>query len=196
MKFTIKYIAACAVLLTTAGVYAQTSIHQSHGSSNPTPANYAGQQNRTIKALSEQETKDWMDGKGMGLSKAAELNSYPGPSHVLELQQPLQLTAGQRESSIRLMAMHKDQVRKLGAQMVQAETELDLAFATRSIDASKLSATMKRIGELHTAIRESHLQTHLTQTAMLSPTQIVQYNTLRGYGTGAASSDGHSAHKH
>ena len=44
---------------------------------------YAGQQTRTIKALSDQEVSDYVEGRGMGSSKAAELNHYPGPAHVL-----------------------------------------------------------------------------------------------------------------
>ena len=35
---------------------------------------YAGQQTRTIKALSDQEVSDYVEGRGMGSSKAAELN--------------------------------------------------------------------------------------------------------------------------
>ena len=47
-------------------------------------ATYAGQQNRQIKALSAQEQQDWLEGKGMSLAKAAELNRFPGPMHALE----------------------------------------------------------------------------------------------------------------
>ena len=47
-------------------------------------ATYVGQQNRQIKALSAQEQQDWLEGKGMGLAKAAELNGFPGPMHTLE----------------------------------------------------------------------------------------------------------------
>jgi hypothetical protein len=42
---------------------------------------------------------------------------------------------------------------------------------------------MQRIGALQAAIRNAHLQTHLTQTALLTPAQIARYNQLRGYGT-------------
>ena len=50
-----------------------------------TTSPYAGQQQRTIKALSDQEIGDLLEGRGMGLAKAGELNSYPGPLHVLQL---------------------------------------------------------------------------------------------------------------
>jgi hypothetical protein len=50
---------------------------------SPTP--YAGQQNRTIKALSDEDIVGLLKGDGMGFAKAAELNGYPGPKHVLDL---------------------------------------------------------------------------------------------------------------
>jgi len=64
-------------------------------SANP-PSPYTGQEARDIKALSAQEVQDYLAGKGMGLAKAAELNRYPGPAHVLELAAPLNLTAEQK----------------------------------------------------------------------------------------------------
>jgi hypothetical protein len=59
-------------------------------------APYAGLQMRPIKALSEQQVADLSSGRGMGLALAAELNGYPGPSHVLELADKLDLTTEQR----------------------------------------------------------------------------------------------------
>ena len=57
---------------------------------------YGGMQTRPIKALSEQQVADLGAGRGMGLALAAELNGYPGPSHVLELADRLELSADQR----------------------------------------------------------------------------------------------------
>src|ERR1700757_2891750 len=53
---------------------------------------YAGQQKREIKALSEEDVAGYLGGAGMGYAKAAELNGYPGPMHVLELGDRLELT--------------------------------------------------------------------------------------------------------
>jgi hypothetical protein len=57
---------------------------------------YAGFQQRTVKALSEQEIADLRAGRGMGLALAAELNGYPGPAHVLEKADALGLSSAQR----------------------------------------------------------------------------------------------------
>ena len=68
--------AVAAVFLFSLNAAAQ---HPGHA-----PAPYAGQQARTVKALSEDEVKGFLEGAGMGFAKAAELNRYPGPMHVLE----------------------------------------------------------------------------------------------------------------
>src|SRR4051812_44950792 len=61
-----------------------------------TPArSYAGQQARSIKALSDEDIAALRNGDGMGMAKAAELNGYPGPRHVLALARELQLTDAQ-----------------------------------------------------------------------------------------------------
>jgi len=60
---------------------------------SPTP--YAGQQARAIKALSDEDIASLQKGEGMGLAKAAELNGYPGPVHVLALAAQLGLTENQ-----------------------------------------------------------------------------------------------------
>ena len=65
---------------------------------------YAGQQTRAIKALSDAEVDDLLAGRGAGLARAAELNGYPGPMHVLEHAQALKLTPQQRAATEALMA--------------------------------------------------------------------------------------------
>src|SRR4051812_13620184 len=69
-----------------------------------TTSPYAGQQQRTIKALSDQEIGDLVEGRGMGLAKAGELNSYPGPLHVLQLAEQLELSDRQRAATNLLYA--------------------------------------------------------------------------------------------
>jgi hypothetical protein len=60
---------------------------------------YAGQEQQEIKALSAEEIEGYLSGSGMGLAKAAELNHFPGPRHVLDLVEPLQLSAEQRQKT-------------------------------------------------------------------------------------------------
>jgi hypothetical protein len=125
----------------------------------------------------------------MELAKSAELNGYPGPSHVLELASNLQLDDHQRHASTQLLTRHKEKARALGAQLVEAERALDGAFASQAVDAERITVLTQTIGRLQAALRAEHLQTHLEQTALLNAQQIADYRTLRGYGHAPATTD-------
>lgn len=150
---------------------------------DPHPANssYAGEQSRDIKALSSQEQRAWLEGNGAGLAKAAELNSHPGPMHVLEHAGELGLSASQEKESRALMVRHKAQVRQLGAELVEAERRLDDLFRMRRATSHAVSAMTEKVGTLQARIRASHLNTHIEQTTLLRPDQIEAYDRLRGY---------------
>jgi hypothetical protein len=51
---------------------------------------------RRIKALSAEDVDGLLTGRGLALARAAELNGYPGPMHVLEHADALGLTGEQR----------------------------------------------------------------------------------------------------
>jgi len=164
------------------------------------PAPYAGQQSREIKALSGAEQAELLAGKGMGLAKAAELNGYPGPAHVLELAADLALSAEQRERTQRVWQEMDARAKLVGQQVVDAERELDALFASKQVTRERLAAQLDRIGTLQAQLRTVHLEAHLEQARILTPEQTSRYAALRGYsGAGApAGHDGHGAgaHKH
>ena len=82
-----KYPLAFAVLSLTLSAGAAQAQH-----AQP----YSGMQARAVKALSDEQIADLKTGRGMGLALAAELNGYPGPRHMLELQKELTLSETQR----------------------------------------------------------------------------------------------------
>ncbi|MFZ2649994.1 MAG: hypothetical protein WA210_07785 [Burkholderiaceae bacterium] len=151
---------------------------------------YASQQDRDIKALSPQEVQDLASGKGMGLAKAAELNGYPGPLHVLELAGELRLTARQRERTQALFDAMQANAIAAGAALVDAERELDVLFATRRATPQALAAHLEKVGHLQAMLRGVHLEAHLAQTTILEPAQVAHYVKLRGY-SGAHDSGSH-----
>jgi len=161
----------------------------------PTP--YAGQQAREIKALSSAEQADLLAGKGMGLAKAAELNGYPGPAHVLELAADLALTPEQRALTRAVWQAMDARAKALGQQLVDAERELDALFASKQVTPERLTAQLDRIGALQAQVRAVHLQAHLEQVRILSPEQTSRYAVLRGYGgAGGGHGSGQHPHKH
>jgi Spy/CpxP family protein refolding chaperone len=156
------------------------------------PGPYAGQEQREIKALSSEEIQIYLAGKGAGFAKAAELNRYPGPSHVLELADSLQLSEEQKARTKSIFDEMQKQAIRQGTALVEKERELDRLFAKGSVTADSLRATLKEIGTLQAEVRRAHLQAHLEQQTVLTKTQIAKYNELRGYD----SQSGHSQGRH
>lgn len=152
---------------------------------------YAGQETRAVKALSADETRDLLGGNGMGLAKAAELNGYPGPRHVLDLAKELALTADQARAIQEVHGRMNGEAVAVGGAILEREQALDRLFATRAIDEVKLAALTGEIGGLSGRLRAAHLKAHLETTALLDRRQVHLYGQLRGYGADAS-----GAHKH
>lgn len=153
---------------------------------------YAGQEGRDIKSLSPEDVDAYLSGKGAGLAKAAELNGYAGPRHVLELASELELTPPQRAQTEALYGAMLSKATALGRALVEKERELDWLFATRAIDADQLARSLADIGALQAGVRGAHLEAHLAQVEILSAEQNARYARLRGYGS-AVEHAGHGA---
>lgn len=143
---------------------------------------YAGMQTRPIKALSEQQVADLGAGRGMGLAMAAELNGYPGPSHVLELADMLELSIDQRTRVKALFVSMKAEAVTLGSKLIEQEADLDKQFANRTVTPISLKASTAAVAATQGELRETHLKYHLSTVEVLSPHQIHRYAKLRGYG--------------
>jgi len=181
-------ISGAAIVLTTlvtvaVAVHAADHAHSDRAQPShiKTADEYRGQQDRAIKALSADEVAGYLQGKGLGLAKAAELNQYPGPSHVLALASELELTETQKDQTRKIFNEMQSTASELGYLLVESEGELDKLFANKSIDEQSLSSLVVQIGELDASIRYAHLRAHLQQRAVLSTQQIHRYNQLRGY---------------
>jgi Spy/CpxP family protein refolding chaperone len=142
---------------------------------------YAGLEGRSIKALSEQQIADLRAGRGMGLALAAELNGYPGPMHVLEMADALDLSSQQRAKMQELFTAMKAEAIPLGERLIAQEAELDKAFAGKTITPASLAASTEAIGATHAALRQAHLKHHLLTVEVLTPVQVQRYGELRGY---------------
>jgi Spy/CpxP family protein refolding chaperone len=118
----------------------------------------------------------------MGLALAAELNGYPGPSHVLELADKLNLTADQRANMQRLFDAMKDEAMPLGSKLIEQEAELDRQFASRTVTPESLKASTAAVAATQGILRETHLKYHLSTGSILTPAQMTKYAELRGYG--------------
>lgn len=156
------------------------------------PSPYAGEQSRAIKALSQEQVTELLEGKGMGFAKAAELNGYPGPRHVMDFAEELALSPAQAEQVQRIFVAMQTRAIEVGKTLVDEERQLDRLFNDRRAAAETLSAVLAKIGTLQGELRRVHLQAHIDTTALLSHEQVGQYVRLRGYD----SSSGESAPEH
>lgn len=173
-----------AFILTTIAVTASAQHHGPGGHHSDGPAGaspYADFATRSIKALSQQQVDDLLAGRGTGLALAAELNSYAGPMHVLELRQALGLTAAQSARMEALMADMRAAAVMAGERAVAAERALDQIFATGKATEDGVRQAVLAAAEAHGHTRLIHLATHIKVRAELSTAQTAAYERLRGY---------------
>ncbi len=168
------------ILLLTVFLAACGEKHGNHAQHNQ-HSSYSGEEKRAIKSLSDDDVKNYLEGKGMGLAKAAELNGYPGPMHVLENESGLELSAEQKKAVQDSFDRMKQKAVELGKQIVENEKELDALFGRSKITSEILQSKTQKIAELQGDLRNAHLQAHLEMKKVLSPEQVEKYNRLRGY---------------
>ena len=157
---------------------------------------YSGQEQRDIKAMSAEETQQYLQGRGMGLAKAAELNHYPGPAHVLELAEGLQLTQDQRVQTQRIHGAMERDAKAAGRMLIDKERELDALFSSGRADAWNVRVLLQEIARLQGEVRLAHLLAHIQQKAILTARQVAAYDELRGYSIGHASASPRNSHRH
>lgn len=180
-----SFVACAALVLTALPVWA-------------TDAPYAGMSGRGIASLSDADVAALELGEGWGLALPAELNGWPGPRHVLDMDEALGLTDVQRGQVERLFGLMQAEAQRIGGNYIDAEQALDAAFDDPALDpvvlAGLVVAATNALGEL----RMIHLAAHIETRQILTPEQIEIYNTQRGYGAGAhgghGNHGGHGAH--
>ena len=142
---------------------------------------YIGEQHRTIKSLSERDIDELQQGSGWGLAKAAELNGIPGPAHVMEMADALQLTEKQKQAIQHIYHQMKTKAIALGKKLIMLESQLNQAFTNQTINAEKLTKYVQQIETVRAHLRITHLSAHLDTPNILNTAQTALYNQLRGY---------------
>jgi hypothetical protein len=175
----LRHFVSLSVCLTMAATLSARG--EENSVATPMHSPYAGMQSRTVKALSDQEMADLKAGRGMGLAMAAELNGYPGPRHVLDLADQLQLTDRQRAMTQDLFQSMKAETVPIGERIFADEVLLDRLFAEHRGTPGAVSELTARIGAARGALRAAHLRYHLDMMKVLSTEQVARYMMLRGY---------------
>lgn len=156
----------------------------------PTPAVPPAQSAQASHhAFLEMEREALEQGQGFGMALAADRNGYPGPRHILELKDPLQLTAAQEAAVTKLMGEMKQKAVARGAEILAAEERLEQMFRAGRPEAELREETY-RIATLRAQLRWVHLEAHVAARSLLTAEQLAAYQTLR-HGAGAHQ---HGAH--
>jgi Spy/CpxP family protein refolding chaperone len=165
-----RYILTVAIFLTVPAFVLAQEHHEPQVSTGSTQA----------RSLTESEVQGYLQGRGMGMAKAAELNSYPGPMHVLELADKLSLTDIQRRDTQRTFEAMRAEAIRIGKLIVEKEGDLNRLFAGGKAERVDVEHMVRGIAELHAKLRAVHLNAHLEMKRILSIEQIKTYDELRG----------------
>jgi Spy/CpxP family protein refolding chaperone len=130
-------------------------------------------------ALTAEAVQQLLDGEGMGLARPAEMNRYPGPKHVLELESELAISPQQEAAVERIRQQMLAAARPLGRAIVDAERALDEAFASGQMTETDLSTRLIAIAQLQSSLRQAHLRAHLLTRPVLTAEQVSRYYQLR-----------------
>lgn len=187
MKFTKKnlFAIAGATLVIVFAVGCTTQISDD----SAIRSQYAGEEEREIKALSQDDIEGLLTGAGTpfgGMAKPAELNGYPGPRHVLDAVAAgeFELTENQQVQVETLYEKMRSVAIELGEQIVELEKDIDDGFVSGTMTEGFLQEKIYESADLYAELRFVHLSTHLSMLDILTSEQVDQYNDLRGYTSG------------
>lgn len=145
---------------------------------------YSRQEIRVIKSLSDNDVQSLQNGTGEafgGIAKLAELNGYPGPRHVLDIAQELQLTDRQRMEIELIYQNMSNNAKSIGSAIIAIEQDMDEAFANKTITEENLIAMLDKSANFYGQLRFVHLSAHLDTAQIMTTEQIQMYNEMRGY---------------
>ncbi|MFQ3787133.1 hypothetical protein [Halomonas sp. A29] len=163
-------------LLTLILLFLATGTAQGEGGGH---GSYAEFHSREIKALADSEMEGLRQGRGMALALPAELNGYPGPLHVLELADELELTEEQQEKTEQAYESMRVRAGNIGEQVIESERELDRLFAERRATLEEIDRLTEQTARLWGQLRAVHLEYHLYMLTVLDDEQVRRYGHLR-----------------
>jgi hypothetical protein len=111
-----------------------------NAASNDGKSAYVCQEDREIKALAPDCIAGLKAGAGLGYAKAAELNGYPGPNHLIELAQKIPWAPGQLTQVVEIRDRMSSDSMSLGERLLDAELALEKTFRAGGLSDERLGA--------------------------------------------------------
>ena len=121
----------------------------------------------------EQEALE--NGQGLGMALVADRNGFPGPRHILDMKEQLQLNSDQERKAQDLFDRMHTRAVVLGKEVLAKEAALERLFSADEPD----EAGVRRLLAESAALRWVHLSAHLEARGMVTPEQLHLYHTAR-----------------
>ena len=96
----------------------------------------------------------------------------PGPAHLLEMKDEIDLSAKQIRAIENRSKKMKQEAIPLGLELIELERELNDHFASQTITDELLRQILRRIAQVHRQLRYVHLSAHLRTPDILKSEQI------------------------
>ena len=132
-----------------------------------------------LQAMPRRQFNNLLEGRGMGQARIADMNGYPGPMHVLEMAEALEISAEQREQTEQIMQRMRSTAQQRGRELIEAERKLEALFDGGPVQPSAVDAALLEIANLQARVRAAHLHAHIEQARVMSDEQIAKYTELR-----------------
>jgi len=172
-------LAGLGALLLLAAVAAAQSPHAHPPGGHRHAPGDEGDAHRRVEAYLKEFDAVVADGRGFGLAFAADQNGYPGPLHVLELKDRLQLTPEQETRMRALFDGMLSEARPRAARLAAAEARLRRLFADGVADDAAVRAAVTDTEAARAELRLAHLNAHLRARDVLTESQRRIYQHLR-----------------
>jgi Spy/CpxP family protein refolding chaperone len=153
-----------------------------------------------LGGMNDAEKEALKAGQGLGAGRLAMQAGFPGPRHVLEMGDELELTAAQKERIGTIFGEAKASFAKMGAELVEKEEALEAMFAAGDVDVGDMTKLAAEIGERQGELRAAHLAAHVRTKEALTPAQLEKLSAMSGahgaMGQGAGGQGMGGQHRH
>jgi Spy/CpxP family protein refolding chaperone len=117
--------------------------------------------------------------EGAGMASYADLNGYPGPKHILDMQEKLNLSEEQLKDVQSIFEAMKENAQAKGEAIIAKEVELEQLFRLGKATESEAKTLSRTIGTLRGELRAVHLTAHVQAKQVLTKEQVTTYNSIR-----------------
>ncbi len=117
--------------------------------------------------------------EGAGMAFYADMNGYPGPKHILEMEDKLKLSEEQVKDIQAIFDAMQENGRTKGEAIIAKEIELEELFSSSKATEADAKRISREIGTLRGELRAVHLVAHVQARQVLTKEQVATYTSIR-----------------